>query len=307
MTDLNRMAGRVPVSAIATAVEAALIIALAYVGAALLWVWLTPAPPYAQVSSIHAADTQTGPSPMVMAASMFDPFHRIMEKKTPAVAQTAAAPKTLLDLKLFGVRAGVDQATGSAIIRTPGQKQHAVKVGQDIVNGTKLVGVFKDHVLIERRSGVRESLYFDGADATGKSVPATGGQRTAGARANVASSAPAKGRGVQPKPAAQAAADVGDVGDATHFLKFVTLKPRIRDNRVHGLYIEPKGKGGVFFEKLGLKSGDVVLSINRVKMVGLAKLERLKDRLSDAKTLEFVIERDGEEQTLTHDVEALRG
>lgn len=307
VTGLNRVLGRIPLPAVVLTVEACLIGTLAYVAASLFWVWVTPAPPYASMTPNFAGSAAHAGRTSYSAASGFDPFHRqVATPSETAVREVETAPETQLNLKLTGVRVGADAASSSAIIRTPDQKQAPVKVGGDILDGIKLAAVFSDRVLIVRRNGTRESLYLTEA-AKAKGTAAAAPARAPRSRAAVADAKPATARA--PTAAAPVSNDVPaqNVGKATQFLEFVTLKPRRKDNRTVGLYIEPKEKGWAFFEKLGLEPGDVVLSINRVKLTGFARLEQVRERLASAKTLDFVIERDGVEKTLSLDLEALRG
>lgn len=68
----------------------------------------------------------------------------------PAPAVSSVAP----NIRLVGVFAGVP---GFAVLELDGKRQLGLATGHEIVAGTKLVEVTKDHVVIER-DGVRQQI-----------------------------------------------------------------------------------------------------------------------------------------------------
>lgn len=167
-----------------------------------------------------AALTVKNPFPAVEAAAL-------IEDAAPEVADTS------LDLTLTGVWANEENG-GSATIETPDGKQGRFAIGDEIVSGVTLDSVYPDQVIINR-SGVRESLRFEGKEA-----------RT---------SAP-----VQRRPAAAPAPDLRDV-PATGFLDFMRLAPAIDENGNFAIDIYA-ARDRQTFNSYGLRDGDRVISIN---------------------------------------------
>lgn len=191
----------------------------------------------------------------------FDPFHR---SEIPA-GEAEPAPETTLDLKLTGVRAlaGGD-GTGSAIIRTPDHAQRAYRPGEEVLDGVRLAQVRPGSVVL-MRGGSREILYLDERarrdDSTREAL------------------------------AAVAASSLPD-------LKDIRLAPRLRDGRMTGLRIVSAGTA-TFLKRNGLISGDVLLAVNGIEITSPARVEAAIGALESAGTVDVVIERDGQERTLT--------
>jgi len=96
----------------------------------------------------------------------------------------ATVQETSLDLTLRGIRRGMSPQTGGAIIQTPDNRQRFFAVGQEILDGVTLEEVHVDHVLIRRR-GIAESLYLRDEDQARR------------AAATPSASAAASGRGTE--------------------------------------------------------------------------------------------------------------
>lgn len=76
------------------------------------------------------------------------------------------------------------------------------------------------------------------------------------------------------------------------------LKPRIGENGVNGLYIQGAGDA-TLARKVGVETGDVLLAVNGMRLNSLQKLEVLAERLEDTSRVFLLIERKGQQQTLT--------
>lgn len=175
----------------------------------------------AQPTDVATALTVKNPFPVVETAAVID-------DSAPDVADTS------LDLTLTGVWSKEDG--GSATIETPDGKQGRFAIGDEIVTGVTLDRVYPNQVIINR-SGVRESLRFEGKEA-----------------ASVAS-AP-----VQQQAAAEPAPDLRDI-PATGFLDFMRLAPAIDENGNFAIDIYA-ARDKQTFNSYGLRDGDRVISIN---------------------------------------------
>lgn len=174
------------------------------------------------------------PPPPVRASSTEttagNPFRAVAAPDLPAagVDMTEAA-ETTLDLSLHGT--WVDADTGSAVIQLPGGEQETFFVGDTICCGARLDRVFPDRVIISR-GGVRETL------------------RLADKKA-----APAARRAPQVEPRA------GAGGPLARFREIARFQPARAADGSFRLQIYP-GDDEAAFERLGLRSGDILYSIN---------------------------------------------
>jgi general secretion pathway protein C len=153
----------------------------------------------------------------------FDPFFRLQ-----GAPDTVAV--TSLAVKLFGVRVDSASGRGSAIIATPDGVQSSFAVGDEVMPGVVLKQVAFDNIILERQ-GKAEQVFLD----------------QSGAAPTVANASS------QPVAAPPTSA----------FQDAVAITPQMRDGRVTGLAVAPKGDGSRF-RSAGFENGDVIVSVNGV-------------------------------------------
>jgi general secretion pathway protein C len=131
-------------------IEGALALAIGVIVARIFWIGLGPLPTPPQVAAPK-------PPPAASAPTSANPFRGPAPAAAPPEEVVAAASlaETTLNLVLHGT--WVDDKGGSAIIKTPDEKQARFKVGDTIWEGVTLERVYRDQVVINR-AGVREAL-----------------------------------------------------------------------------------------------------------------------------------------------------
>ncbi len=199
-------------------------------------------------------------------------------KSQAPLAPVELAPdvaETSLDLELKGVWANGERS--SATIRTPDGKQGRFVIGDEIVNGVRMVGVFGDRVIIEQR-GVRESLRFEGKVAIDPSA----------------------------RPAARAAAaDAPRTTGAGQQFSIETLQTIFRlgpgaDAAGAPAIIIRAGSDRAKFAQTGLRDGDVLRAINGgPPPLDPAELTRLLSEITRVGSARVVVERGGERKSVT--------
>lgn len=205
-------------------VLALLALGLAVQGARLFWAVLEP---IGAVGKWSVPSLTAGSWPK-SGGQAFNPFSR-------AGSGPVVSTVTPLSLKLFGIRLNGQSGIGSAIIATPDGVQSSFTTGDMILPGTTLKRVAFDNVVIDH-GGREEVIFID------QSVGQSGGSGS-GASAAVA-------------PAAGAPA----LSLAT-LQSVVDISPRIKDGRISGLTLSPRGDGAAF-RSAGLEGGDVLVSLN---------------------------------------------
>lgn len=177
--------------------------------------------------------------------------------------KAAVAGVTTLNLKLLGVFASSDRNGMVAIVNT-GDKNKAMRVGEEVLPGVILDEVLAEHVLL-RRQGVSERLDLD---------------RRAGAT-------------VLPKAVSKL--DVSMEKDGSYRLAREKILETLSASKTNDIFGQTKrsSKGGVElalppsspFLQLGLESGDVIRRINDADIVQPEDLLKLAGEVSRAKVI----------------------
>lgn len=246
--------------------EVVLTAALAVVAANLVWKAFEP-PAWAAASNTVQMSKQPRRVTVPAVLTEIDPFNRAVSPGANPVA-AAHAPETMLNLQLFGIRAGLNGAPGSAIIGTPDNQQGAYAVGQDIMPGVRLEEVLPGRVTI-RRNGVIETLSFD-RDSTLQQAAAV-----------VPATAPTAPEGtIYPL----------DFDTMKAFALLLRFSP-VERSGTRGLLLEGSTDPSVL-ERTGLAAGDILLSVNGTPVSDLGALTSLAAKGAQGLTLE--IERKGQ-------------
>ncbi len=252
-----RTAGWLP---LITAAEVALIFAIAWAGAVLLWTLVRPYGPIGR--------WQTGGASLVAAdpalLTRFDPFFR-------GAGATTTTAVTSLPLKLFGIRLDQAMGRGSAIIATPDGLQSSFAIGDEIVPGVTLKSVAFDSVSIDR-GGAVEQLFLDQSVAAPVAASAGAGAPSPGA---------------PPTPAANR-----PVVSAQALAMGIAFAPRIDKGAVTGFSVSPKGAGDAF-TAAGLQAGDIVTQINGVSVRSVDDATQALNNATGGGPISISVERGG--------------
>lgn len=262
--------GRVlPASVAPRIVEAALVIVLAILLAQTVLKLAAPLPVPAKPAVPPARSAQA-------PATVKNPF--TLSDTAPGDVSGSVVPdaaETTLALVLHGT--WVDPERGAAIIQTPDGKQGTFAVGEDICCGAKLEGVYPDQVIITR-AGARESLRLANkkpplAEAVPPAQPQTDEEPM---------------RGYMP-------------GNIKSLSQLVRIRPAQAGEGGPGgvrFALYPAGDRRAF-ESLGLREGDVLVSVNGVPApTGLDGVSQLLSALAGQDQVMLTVDRDGSSETV---------
>ena len=224
----------------------------------LVWTVATPVGPYGDWRPTQAVVLD--PIARIALFRGFDPWFR------GAAADAPVDTVTSLEMSLYGIRLNAGSGRGSAIIAGPDGVQVSYEIGEEIAPGVTLYAVAFDHVVLER-GGARESLYLD------QSVPA----ETVG-------SEPGPATTTGPATGAAPAMTADAVRDS------IAFTPRNQGGRVTGIVVAPAGDSGLF-EAAGLRSGDVIVSVNGRRITGAADAAALARQLRPGARISLEVER----------------
>jgi len=241
-------------------VEAALILLLLVQGGRLVWLFAAPAPQAVQARPLPEVD--------LSILSRFDAFFRNGGGGAEAALSDGGG------LTLFGVRAD-GAGGGSAIIGLSDGRQVSVGAGEELEAGLTLTSVAPDHVMLSR-GGAPFRLDFPDM--------ASGVVAVAAAQPAVTAPEPASAEGV--------------VVDPQRLIAQAGLRPRVQGLGINGLTVSASGDGGEL-RNVGLRSGDVILSVNGTALNSPQALAALRGQLADAPSAQIQFERDGQVRSTT--------
>lgn len=247
--------------------------------AALLLGWLAARAIWFGLYGAAALEVRIDPPRAASAASSSDPLTArgpvtgLFSSGAVQSPQTVqVAPESRLNIGLRGVRVGVNDRAGSAIIDAESGRQRIVRVGDEIAPGITVEAIHPDRIEINRR-GARESLYLRDRE-----------------RRQARQSASNEPAAVMPAPSTSRRTPEID-----QLIEELDLGTRLRDGALVGLDIGSDANR-TWLARFGLEPGDVILALNDTPVSAPDALART---LSNSGEYRLSIERDGQRLILT--------
>ncbi len=290
---------------------------LANLAASLIW---AGAAPRRDAALARAAAGGVGPGAGGLIVDQqtlvtFDVFGRL-EEAEPAVVQPVTQQVTRLNLELTGTRPSSNRALSSAFIRLPNDRQETFAEGQEIIRDVTLDSVYSSYVILNNR-GVLERLDLE---ILGSVLPDLPQWRQGGEDLQAFDGVlETQGEGQTPTPSPTVAVDATDgevsqddsedepqsnmtlvgapsepirLDNARELLQIVQFAPQQVDGQTR-VVVSPVASAESF-EALGLRTGDVVLTVNGESLSDEADLFGLFERLQKTSRFSVDVERDGE-------------
>ena len=213
-----------------------------------------------------------------------------------AVSQQVVVPTTL-NVQLKGVFAEQGSALAHAILIVDGKEQ-GFRVGDQVMPGVMLKGVFGDHVLVSR-GGVAEKVSFPQFPGGGGGpAPAAMGQPAPQAQAGSAQFR----LNVQPVAPNVLSFSRNQLQNALQDASQLSNLGRVGTAPGGGVAIEDVPPGSLA-ERLGLQLGDVVRQVNGQAVNSPADLMRLYQEFDDTERVNIAGTRNGRPLQLTYNVQ----
>lgn len=206
------------------------------------------------------------------------PFGTIGAKES-TVMPTESAPKvTTMALTLIGTFITSGQAPYAIIEDTKKNSQEVFNINDTIFEEATLVGVYPKYVEIRRNEQI-EILKLDDSSLDG-----SGGDGAASDFVNV---------------------DESELNQALDNLPLLLTQaravPYFKDGRAIGLRLFAI-KNGSLYEKIGLKNGDILKSINGNSLGDITQAVKLFEKLREERSVALVLERNRAEQTIRYEI-----
>lgn len=265
---------------ISYAVMFVLLTACAWVAGKMLWQpWNTPVVSQWQPSGVvaqGASDSGRIDLSQLQKSHLFGQY----QTSAPVVKQPQVqdAPKSRLNVVLVGVVTSTNPEKSLAVIANRGQQ--ATYGINEVIEGTraKLIQVQVDRVIIDN-SGRNETVMLEGLKYS-KPAPAPLAKVENVTRSQVSSQALEKIRDEIRQ-------------DGKQIFQYVQMSQVKQDGEVIGYRLSP-GKSRALFDSVGLKSGDIAVSINGLDLKDSAAMGEVFRNLSQLTELNLTVERNGQ-------------
>lgn len=294
---------------LAMPVTVLLVLALAHTLASLTWsLWPEPTSPSPPPHSSVARPAATVREPDTEAIIQNNIFGKADTAPSSSVATIISAPETSLKLTLRGIIAAAPP-DGGAIIAEPGKSDRFFRVGDSITGGTVLQEVKPDQVIMMRNHRLETLSLPKESKLRGLNRPSDPPALT--------NSAP----DAEPDPDDEDI-EVDDESDEeqeeeedpgqtlNHFrdqlfenpaslMTLVKTQPVYQSGRLQGFRLSPGPKGGDLLKRYGLKSNDLVTSLNGISLDNPMKAFEVLRNLRNAPTLKVGVSREGRTENIT--------
>ena len=185
-------------------------------------------------------------------------FGEVTAEKPVKKAAAVDAPETRLKLTLRGVFASDENRSARAIIGDPQGKEESYALGDPLPGGAKLSEIYPDRIILER-NGRFETLRLPKKAAI------------AGGRTDTQRSSPRKSSETGTTKAAAFQKYRSEIKkNPSAFMNYVRATPARKDGKFVGFRLQEGRQRGAL-KDLGLQAGDIVTSINGVKIDSPAK------------------------------------
>ncbi|MBK9131892.1 MAG: type II secretion system protein GspC [Gammaproteobacteria bacterium] len=224
-------------------------------------------------------------------------WHLFGEKPVgAALPAVESLPETQLNLTLSGVVASSGATGGGAIIAAPGGSEAFYTINAQLPGGAILKEVHPDRVVLER-NGRLETLRLpkEGLGNLNGATPA--GDSGQAGQSRVTAARGGTGSENAPPPANLREFRDRVLADPQSASNLVQINPKSADGRFLGYELQP-GQDAGLFTRAGLSPGDIVTSVNGVRLDSPAKALSLLRGLSSADEIRLEVERDGVPQSL---------
>lgn len=245
------------------------------------WTWLLikpPLPPMVMAPPPPPPTNNTFSVQPLLSAHLFGQVSQELNSR-----RLDNLPISSLNLVLNGVIAS--GAGGYALISVNGQSQEPFAVGQDITGGAVLQAVYSDRVVIGR-NGALESLLLEGLDKSAMTQDPVPAQSPAAAPSDLVQQTGTNRYTVERDRLANQMR-------TPDFLKQATMAPASG-----GGFLVRQIQPGSLYEKLGMRPGDVIKSVNGQPINTAEDAIKLYQQLANLSSVQMDIQRGGKNESL---------
>ncbi len=204
-------------------------------------------------------------------------------KSSKEVKETSVSQYKLSDLKLKGTIVCGECGRGIAIVENENKKVKALKPG-DVVNGYKLKSVHPKYIILERDNDVYKLALYERKnikeDRSGVDLKKTESSISFKVKRNKVIKEISSGK----------------------FLRYINIVPHIENGQTKGMFVRYVNRRS-FIHKLGIRPGDIILSINGVEINSPEDSFSAFEQLKNEDTVIITVLRRGKRLDLKYELE----
>ncbi|MEW6266729.1 MAG: type II secretion system protein N [Thermodesulfobacteriota bacterium] len=226
------------------------------------------------------------------------------ETSGPRPPETTPAPVSDGDLRLRGIIVGGPGGYSAAIIEDAKTREQNLYQPGDHLGSMELVRLEKEAAFL-RQAGreIRLALVLEEVVETGpgarKDLPWGGAKTPAPGQGPRAAEEPIA-RPVGPNQYVISRDTISrQMTDLNYFLASVNIQPNFKDGQPHGFRVASLRAGSPIYQ-LGLRPGDVIVSVNEVTVANPEDVMNLYRQFQQLETVSVVLERQGKPVTLNY-------
>ena len=268
-------------------IAALLIFVLGYVVVKTIMTFTNPQSAWEQPILAQASPQNSSSQGVQSFNFITDPFNRTVEAAPEAMAEVGEdAPETTLNLKLTGRTAGPN---GTAILRTPDNKEGNYRLGDEIVSGVTLQAVNKDFIVLDVDGQIQRLTFERGED--------TGLMKKNEAPDNVSKTTRSIKADTQQKQVQAQPAKISK--DVSQLFQHVSLRRVMKDGHLRG-YSVKANRQGVNLSPFGFSKGDIITNIGGTDItIGRPDFMALFEQAEKSGGIEVTVLRNSQLKTIT--------
>jgi type II secretion system protein C len=203
---------------------------------------------------------------------------KVLQQSASSLGVKSSISPTPQRLVLTGTLLGRNSHEGQAFIGIDARNPQTYSAGALLANGAELTEIFKDYVVLHR-DGRSVHLYVQGASAPGSSAREDDDLLMVG-------------RKVPAKPAAPSSWEV--------YTDYIVPNPVYDGSVLRGYEVYP-GKHAAVFARMGLRTGDLMTSIEGMPLADPSQVQELFRGLARGNSMTALVSREGKIQSLVLD------
>lgn len=276
-------------STISKSLTVVLVACFAWICGSLFWSMLAPQTSVSQwqPKAVVVANTQkkSGDDSLsgLLNSQVFGHFNAEKKIEQPKIVEVKDAPKTRLNLTLAGVVASSNPTLSLAVIANRG-KQNTYGIDETI-DGTRATvkAISVDRIIISN-NGRDETLMLEGIEYTKISTE----------RNSTGSSGAVLGNNRQNSNQDELDNIRKEMAkNPQSVLKYIRLSQVSDNGKITGYRVNP-GKDRKLFDSVGLKPGDIAISLNGIDLTDPAAMSSLWKNMSEMTELNLTVQRNGQ-------------
>ena len=199
------------------------------------------------------------------------PFDLFGALDAPVTQNHSQIVSTRLNLTLIGILYKKNHPF--AIIKQGGGKEKAYQINDFVTPSTRLKEVFSHYVILEHNGNIEKLVMKRNSIESGIQISASNRSKLKHYLQELKT-------------------------NPQNLTEVLSVQPNFNNEELRGFIISP-GREKALFEELGFQKNDIILNINNNELNNLSQAIKIRKELAEQQTFDFIIERKGQIQYLT--------